>query len=206
MNTNYHLPILERNKLIMKIPNYEERKASEELLYSWEWNVRDHLKGKTKEEIRAVLKETELPLAVLMCHCRGDFNFGSVIRSSNNFNLSKVFYLGRKKYDKRFSRGVHHYTDVVFLNTLEEVAALKAQYHFVALENNSERKFVSIRDYSWNKNSIIVVGEESQGIPSEVLDMCDDYVEIPSFGSVRSLNVAVAASVAIYDYISKIKG
>lgn len=23
----------------MKIPNYEERKASEELLYSWEWNI-----------------------------------------------------------------------------------------------------------------------------------------------------------------------
>jgi tRNA (guanosine-2'-O-)-methyltransferase len=187
----------------VKIPNYEERKASEELLYSWEWNVRDHLKGKTKEEVRVILKETALPLTVMMCHCRGDYNFGSVIRTSNNFNLERVFYLGRKKYDKRFSRGVHHYTDVVFLSSMEEVIALKQQYRFVALENNTSRKTIPIQDYKWEKNSVIVVGEESRGIEPEILDMCDDYVEVPSMGSVRSLNVSVAASLAIYDYITK---
>jgi tRNA G18 (ribose-2'-O)-methylase SpoU len=33
--------------------------------------------------------------------------------------------------------------------------------------------------------------------------MCDVLVEIPNFGSVRSMNVGVAASIAMHDHVSK---
>jgi len=72
------------------------------------------------------------------------------------------------------------------------------------LENNIERKSISIKDYRWpSSNILILLGEESQGLPSEILDMADDLIEIPSYGSVPSLNASVAASIAIYDYICK---
>ena len=74
----------------------------------------------------------------------------------------------------------------------------------IALENNIERKTIPINEYTWpNLNSLILIGEESCGLQSEILDMCDDLIEIPTRGSVRSLNASVAGSLAIYDYVCK---
>jgi tRNA G18 (ribose-2'-O)-methylase SpoU len=48
-----------------------------------------------------------------------------------------------------------------------------------------------------------VVGEECNGIHEDVIKLCDVLVEIPNFGSVRSLNVGSAATLAMNDYIHK---
>jgi tRNA G18 (ribose-2'-O)-methylase SpoU len=178
---------------------------NDECFYSWQFNVRKQFKNKTTEEIKQVLKENAFPFSVLMTQLRGDYNFGSVIRTANNFGASKVFYYGPKRhYDKRSAVGVFNYTDVIYLSTIEQIKELKSEYRFVALENNIERKSISIKDYRWpSSNTLILLGEESQGLPSEILDMADDLIEIPSYGSVPSLNASVAASIAIYDYICK---
>jgi len=70
------------------------------------------------------------------------------------------------------------------------------------LENNVG-DVKQLKDYDWKPNSLLVLGEEGCGIAPEVLELLDHRVEIPSLGSVRSLNVASAASIAMYDYVSK---
>ena len=183
----------------------ENNPKADDCLYSWQYNVRDEFKSKTTEEIRQHLNATCLPFAVLMTQIRGDFNFGSIVRSLNSFGGSKVFYYGPKRhYDKRSCCGTYNYTDVIYLSTLEQIRELKSEYRFVALENNIERKVIPLPEYTWpNPKSLILLGEESIGLQPDILDMCDDFVEIPSHGSVRSLNASVAASLAMYDYICK---
>ena len=44
----------------------------------------------------------------------------------------------------------------------------------------------------------IVVGNEVEGVDAETLALCDDIVEIPMMGEKESLNVAVAAGIALY--------
>jgi tRNA G18 (ribose-2'-O)-methylase SpoU len=181
----------------------ESKILAEEKFRLWQRNVVDKFKPLSEEDIKNKLQETAFPAAVLMSQIEGDFNIGCVIRAANNFNLSKVFYYGRKHYDKRSACGTYKYTDVVFLTSLEEVEQLKWQYTFVGLDNNIKKKICPIKDYVWSPNSLVVLGEENSGIPEEVLDLCDDFVEIPTRGSVRSLNVASAASIAFYDYCCK---
>jgi tRNA G18 (ribose-2'-O)-methylase SpoU len=41
---------------------------------------------------------------------------------------------------------------------------------------------------------------EREGIPAEVIHLLDDCVEIPQFGTIRSLNVHVSASLLIWEY------
>ena len=172
---------------------------------AWLYNVLDRFKGKEVAEIKASLKTTASPVAVLMTQLQGDFNFGSVIRSSNNFNVSAVYYYGNKHFDKRSACGTFNYTDVIHLANLDQLMELKSQYRFVALDNNISRSVQPINEYKWETKSLIIIGEESIGIAPYILDICDDFVEIPSLGSVRSLNAAVAGSIALYDYFSKIK-
>lgn len=47
---------------------------------------------------------------------------------------------------------------------------------------------------------MILLGNESHGVPDEFLNMADLCVEIPQFGVIRSLNVHVSASIIIWEY------
>ncbi len=45
----------------------------------------------------------------------------------------------------------------------------------------------------------IIMGSEENGISGEYLKMCDTRVKIPMFGTIESLNVAVSASIVMYE-------
>ena len=45
----------------------------------------------------------------------------------------------------------------------------------------------------------VIMGSEENGVSSEYLKMCDGRVKIPMFGTIESLNVAVSASVVMYE-------
>jgi 23S rRNA (guanosine2251-2'-O)-methyltransferase len=62
-----------------------------------------------------------------------------------------------------------------------------------------------IDEFQWptDKHVVMVMGQEQVGVPIEILDICDVTLYIKQYGSVRSLNVACASSVAMYDYCTK---
>ena len=171
---------------------------------AWTRNVIDEFKSLPDEDIRQRLIEKSKGFAVLMTHVEGDFNIGSAIRSANFHGAREFFYYGRRKMDRRGAVGTYKYTPVTFLETREKLLELKDRYTFVGFENNVPGT-VSLYDYDWkmDKPPCIVVGEECNGIQEEVMSLCDVLVEIPNFGSVRSLNVGTAASIAMFDYNSK---
>lgn len=164
-------------------------------------NVADHLKGKSVEEIKAHLNDTGYPFAVCFEHWINDFNIATGIRNANGFNAKEVYYLGNKKWDRRGAVGVHNYTDVKFLESLDDLAALQSKYTFVGVDNVPGA--VDITSYSWDKNSLIIFGEEGVGLTPGMQAMCKDIVYIPMFGSVRSFNCGTSSGIAMYDYISK---
>jgi len=46
---------------------------------------------------------------------------------------------------------------------------------------------------------VLVLGAEREGLPSEILDRCDERASIPQPGGTESLNVAMAGSIALYE-------
>merc|ERR1719263_2277026 len=48
--------------------------------------------------------------------------------------------------------------------------------------------------------TVLVLGAEKEGICAEVLPLLDGCVEIPQAGQIRSLNVHVSGSLAIWEY------
>lgn len=170
-------------------------------LNSWLYNVADHFKDKTTEEINDILRETANPFSVLMENWQGDFNISTMIRNANAFNARKVFYLGRKKFDRRGTVGTHHYVDLNFLRTHDELKNLKDKFTFVCMDNVPGS--VPIEDFVWPENPLIIFGEEGAGITQETLAMADHVVSITQFGSVRSMNVGTASGIAMYDFMRK---
>lgn len=48
--------------------------------------------------------------------------------------------------------------------------------------------------------TILILGQEKDGIPPNIINLLDIAVEIPQFGVVRSLNVHVSAALFIWEY------
>jgi TrmH family RNA methyltransferase len=48
------------------------------------------------------------------------------------------------------------------------------------------------------KNTLLIIGNEAHGIPTEWLQNCDTKLTLPMPGEIESLNAAVAGSIALY--------
>ena len=193
----------ERRKTVPNLadtsPKHQKAIADgDEHFKAWQYNVADHFKDKTVEEIKDILKKTAFPFAVCMEHLIGDFNFGTVIRNANAFNAREVFYVGDKKWDRRSAVGVHNYTDVKWLPTIDDLVKLKDKYVFVGIDNIPGS--VSIYSYSWPRNALLIFGEEGTGLTPEMQKLCQDIVYIPMYGTVRSLNCGTASGIAMFSY------
>ena len=175
----------------------------------WQRNVIDRFKNMPDEEIKKELQRTAHPVAVCMEQWQGDFNISTLIRNANAFNVEKVFYFGRKRYDRRGTVGTHNYTDIQFLDGgYRQLETLKDQYTFVGIDNNVSQKTFKLGEFDWNmlsKPPLMIFGEEGTGLTQQAIQMCHILVEIPQYGSVRSLNVGTSSGVLLYDYVNYLK-
>tara|TARA_R110002124_G_scaffold82593_1_gene216623 strand:+ start:1164 stop:1802 length:639 start_codon:yes stop_codon:yes gene_type:complete len=168
----------------------------------WKRNVIDKYKSMTDDQIREDLSKNKNPIAVCMEHWNGDFNIATLIRNANAFNVEKVFYLGKKKIDRRGTVGTHHYVDIIYMSDgVRELVDLKEHYTFVAIDNNIPNT-EKLHKFSWNKLEkppLVFFGEEGVGLTEEILNLCDYRIEIQQYGSVRSLNVGTSSGLVLYE-------
>jgi tRNA G18 (ribose-2'-O)-methylase SpoU len=164
-------------------------------------NVINQYKEWTVAKIKEDLERKSFPYAVMMQHINGDFNISTFIRNGNAFGAREIFYWGKKKWDRRGAVGSHNYKQLTHLSSFEDIQSLKKGRRFIAIDNNIERDSKKLNDFTPMENDIYVFGEESCGIQKEVLDICDEFVYIPQWGSVRSVNVGTASGI-IMQYVS----
>lgn len=68
----------------------------------------------------------------------------------------------------------------------------------VGLERTAKSKKIEDLRLKTKESIALIVGNEVDGIDSEILKLCDEVVHIPMFGKKESLNVSVAAGIALY--------
>lgn len=189
---------------------HEERKALRET--DWSLNVRDQFKGMGVEEIKAALKPHRNNLTFAFENALRDFNFSALIRVCNAFACAGVIYTGFRKYDPRGAVGTKNYEDIEYSDKtgfdMRIDIAKSLGVRFVVAEliednNPNADKMVSLPSYDWFEWTILMLGEESVGVSQKYLDMADDIVYVPMYGSVRSMNVASTAHIFAYDYMVK---
>ena len=123
-------------------------------------NITDKYKGWQEDLIKSDLKQKAFPYAVMMEHW-GDFNLGTLIRNANAFGAQEVFYFGQRKWDKRGAVGTYKYTNLIFLETTEELLDLKSRYTIIGIDNVPGS--VPITNFVWPTNPLLVFGDEGFG-------------------------------------------
>lgn len=70
-------------------------------------------------------------------------------------------------------------------------------YRVVAIEQSSHSH--SLLYYEFPRQCCLVLGNEKEGVPAEILHLVDDCIEIPQFGMIQSLNVHVSGSLVLWE-------
>ena len=129
-------------------------------------------------------------------------NLGTIVRTSDAAGFDAVI-LGTGTVDLyndkvlRSMQGSHFHIPVFQANLQEYLPILKekgVKVAVTALHRDS-------KDYSVLQGATdvaIVVGNEGQGVSSNVIDIADVVVTIPMFGKAESLNVAIASALLMY--------
>ncbi len=169
-------------------------------------NVVDEFRDMEVEEIRERLNMRRNPFATMTLNIDYDINISSIVRNHNAFCGQEIFYIGRKKFNRKGCVGTYLYENITHFSSLEEaVSSIDASYTWVGIDNRENS--VSMVDFKWPEKPLLVFGHQKDGLDflPGLVDYCSEVVAIPQVGSVRSINVACAASITMYDVCSKKK-
>jgi len=126
-------------------------------------------------------------------------NVGTLIRTATAMNCSTVILVnGVDPWSFKVvqsSAGYITNVNIFQLSWAELVSESDAQKLVrTALVVQSGKKPTDIN----NKNSLLIIGSESHGIPKELLLDCPEQITLPMPGQTESLNASVAGSIALY--------
>ncbi len=162
-------------------------------------NLVDEYKGLSNEQVFDALAEKRNALEVAIENVEHDFNIGTIVRNANSFNVSKVHIIGKKKYNRRGAMCTDKYLEILHWDTVDDFLESQKGRELVAIENNTPRA-MPMHEKNFSQNTTLIMGSEGNGISAELLEKADDVRFIESFGSTRSVNVGVAAGIAMYEW------
>lgn len=154
----------------------------------------------TKEEIRETLDEIRHPFSIAICGSDNYFNSGAIIRSAHIFLVKEIILVDTPAFYERATMGTHKWENIVHV-TREEF--LKETRPLICFERRSDLTSQCLMGFSYPENPVLVFGNEKTGIPGQILSMAHSVVSIPQYGLQNDMNLANAASIGIYDWISK---
>ena len=147
------------------------------------------------------------PVTLLLHNIRSMYNVGSLFRTADAAGIEKIIITGytaippRKEIDKT-ALGAQESVEWEYYAHPEDVlGALKASGVTICgleIAENS-RPYDDIRKEDFPL--CLILGNEVDGIDTDVLQLCDHVFEIPQYGTKHSMNVSVAAGIALYEMV-----
>jgi tRNA G18 (ribose-2'-O)-methylase SpoU len=147
---------------------------------------------------RALARPRELVVAC--APLRSNVNVSRIVRACGCCAVQRFIYCGTGRVIDKIARDGATTVKVETRRSLPPVLReLRGEgFCLVGLEQTTAS--VDLYDYAFHRRSVLVVGNERQGLKREVLELLDAVVEIPVYGLPYSHNVATATAIALYEY------
>jgi len=140
------------------------------------------------------------PFTLVLPPMRSQVNLSRIVRAASCLGITQIIACGQAKVDRKIARDAADAIDLQIHRSMPPVIEkLRADgFDIVGLEQCSGS--IRLYDYSFNRKTALVVGNERKGIDTDVLKMLDAAVEIPVHGLPHSFNAATATVIAMYEY------
>ncbi|HEV8394065.1 MAG TPA: TrmH family RNA methyltransferase [Vicinamibacterales bacterium] len=156
-----------------------------------------------------------LPVIVVLDNIRSLYNTGAFFRTADGCAVERLVLCGitpRPDQGSRQRRGIAKTAlgaetsvpwEYVSDTAAAVAAAAAAGYRVAAVENSPQ----AIDLYEWTPvwPVCLVFGHETDGVATDLASSIETHVRIPMLGEKRSLNVATAAGVVLYELLRRFR-
>ena len=149
-----------------------------------------------------IFQPSPRPLILVCDRIQDPFNFGAMIRSAEVLGATAVVtgnshQVGVTSLVARTSAGAVNHLPIVRTELILFLERCRREnIRVVGLDMNGDVNSFTVQ---LTGPVALVVGNEGQGISTELRGLCDTTCEIPQSGKVQSLNAAVALSVLLHE-------
>ena len=157
----------------------------------------DQLKGLPRKDIYLVLD-----------NIRSSYNVGSIFRTADAARIKKMFLCGitprppRPDIEKTALQTIEYVPWEYVESAVKVVRQLKKEGIITAALEQTDRS-IDYREFGYRQPLAIIIGNEVEGISSDVLELADVILEIPMAGIANSLNVATATGIILFKAIER---
>ncbi|TLU81821.1 MAG: RNA methyltransferase [Chlorobium sp.] len=151
------------------------------------------------------------PIMLMLHNIRSMWNVGAMFRTADAAGIEKMILSGytatppRKEISKTALGAEETVLWEYHADPLEVLGSMKQEgVRICGLEIAAgSRPYTAL--HSGDFPLCLVVGNEVDGLENDLLKYCDDVLEITQYGTKHSLNVAVAAGIAIFEMVRVIR-
>lgn len=146
---------------------------------------------------------------MLLHNVRSLYNVGAFFRTADAVGLSRLYLSGftGSPPSAQIAKTALGSEQAVSWQRADANAVIderrSAGWETAAIETVDEA--TDVFDWQPRFPVLIVFGHEVEGLPAEIVQRCDTRVRIPMVGTKRSLNVATAGGVVMYELFRKLR-
>lgn len=160
-------------------------------------------------------------ITLVLDNIRSAHNVGAILRSAVAFGVKETVCLGVTPYPKQHNDqrlphvanqahkmiaktalGAETLLTTYYLHNFQEFFE-KYSHSIIVLEQSSEATMLPA--FHPETPCSLVIGNEVEGVSSEIMERCGQIVEIPHTNRKKSINVATASGIALYDFYTKLE-
>lgn len=149
--------------------------------------------------------------SLILPNIRSGHNVGAMFRAGDACGVDHIYLVGytaappHPQVDK-VSLGAEKWVPWSQYKNLKRLvrSLQKRGVEVVALEQGDGSRDIGMEEFT--APLALIVGNEVEGVPKAVLALCDRIVHIPMLGKKESLNVSIAAGIAMYVIAKGLQG
>jgi tRNA G18 (ribose-2'-O)-methylase SpoU len=164
-------------------------------------NVADRYRYWTVEAIVADLDRRRHPFSVAIENLGHDLNIGSIVRTANAFLAAEVHIVGRRRWNRRGAMVTDRYQHLRHHDDIAGLVRFAGDAGLTVVAVDTGPGSAPIETTALPERSLLLFGQEGPGLSEQAQAAAALTVSIAQFGSTRSINVAVAAGIAMHTWI-----
>jgi tRNA G18 (ribose-2'-O)-methylase SpoU len=168
------------------------------------------LKELNRPTLEEYLDSPKQSVTIVLDNIRSGMNVGSIFRTADAFALEKIFLCGitPKPPHREILKTSIGATESVKWEYFEDCKVavqrlIEQDYTIFLVEQTTKSEMLQDVVFPVNKPVAFVFGNEVHGISDEVVNMFDQSIELPQFGTKHSFNIAVCAGIVLWSYWSQ---
>jgi len=161
--------------------------------------------------VEAFKQTKKTSIVIVLDNLRSLHNVGSFFRTADAFQIEKIYLCGitgtppNKEIHKTALGATESIEWEYAKSAVDFLPTLKNEgYQILSIEQTD--KSIPLQDFAINKEGkfVLIFGNEVYGVSEEVIQLSEQAIEIPQFGTKHSFNVSVTGGIVLWEFFKRI--